>query len=56
MLLQKAAFDVIKEGGSYEYWTTSAYILLGDIYWKQKDYFNAGATFKSVSENAIILN
>ncbi|HEX8331617.1 MAG TPA: tetratricopeptide repeat protein, partial [Segetibacter sp.] len=49
---EKAAFDVIKKGGSYEYWTTSAYILLGDIYWKQKDYFNAEATFKSVSENA----
>lgn len=49
---EKAAFDVIKKAGSYEYWTTSAYILLGDIYWKQKDYFNAEATFKSVSENA----
>ena len=49
---EKAAFDVIKKAGSYEYWTTSAYILLGDVYWKQKDYFNAEATFKSVSENA----
>jgi hypothetical protein len=27
--------------------------MLGDVYFKQKDYFNAKATFKSVSENAI---
>jgi TolA-binding protein len=51
---EKAAFDVIKKAGSYAYWTTKSYILLGDIYWKQKDYFNAEATFKSVSENATI--
>lgn len=49
---EKAAFEVIKKSGSYEYWTTKAYILLGDVYWKQKDYFNAEATFKSVAENA----
>ncbi len=49
---EKAAFEVIKKAGSYEYWTTKAYILLGDIYWKEKDYFNAEATFKSVAENA----
>ena len=51
---EKAAFEVINKAGSYEFWTTRAYILLGDIYWKQKDYFNAEATFKSVSENATI--
>ncbi len=51
---EKAAFEVINKAGSYEYWTTKAYILLGDVYWKQKDYFNAEATFKSVSENASI--
>ncbi|TDH29214.1 tetratricopeptide repeat protein [Segetibacter sp. 3557_3] len=51
---EKAAFDVVNKAGSYEYWTTKAYILLGDIYWKQKDYFNAEATFKSVAENATI--
>ena len=49
---EKAAFEVINKAGSYEYWTTKAYILLGDIYWKQKDYFNAEATLKSVAENA----
>ncbi|HEX8356244.1 MAG TPA: tetratricopeptide repeat protein [Segetibacter sp.] len=49
---EKAAFEVVNKAGSYEYWTTKAYILLGDIYFKQKDYFNAEATFKSVSENA----
>lgn len=51
---ERAAFEVINKAGSYEYWTTKAYILLGDIYWKQKDYFNAEATLKSVAENATI--
>jgi len=51
---EKAAFEVVNKAGSYEYWTTKAYILLGDIYYKQKDYFNAEATLKSVSENATI--
>ena len=48
---EKAAFEVINKAGSYEVWGTKAYILLGDIYWKQKDYFNAEATLKSVAEN-----
>jgi TolA-binding protein len=51
---EKAAFEVIKKSGSYELWVTKAYILLGDIYFSQKDYFNAKATFKSVSENTAI--
>ena len=49
---EKAAFDVVKKEGSYEYWVTKSYILLGDIYFKQKDLFNAEATFKSVADNA----
>ncbi|WP_240312760.1 tetratricopeptide repeat protein [Flavihumibacter solisilvae] len=51
---EKAAFDVINKSGSYEMWVTKAYILLGDIYMKQEDYFNAKATFQSVVENASI--
>lgn len=51
---EKAAFDLINKAGSYEFWITKAYILLGDIYFKQKDYFNAEATLKSVVENASI--
>lgn len=51
---EKAAFDVIKKYGSYEYWVTKSYLLLGDIYFAQKDYFNAEATFKSIAENASI--
>jgi TolA-binding protein len=49
---EKAAFDVINKSGSYELWVTKAYILLGDVYYKQKDYFNAKATYKSVMDNA----
>lgn len=51
---EKAAFDVVKKSGSYEMWVTRSYILLGDIYFKQKDLFNAEATFKSIVDNATI--
>jgi tetratricopeptide (TPR) repeat protein len=51
---EKAALDVIKVTGSYDFWVAKAYILLGDIYLKQKDYFNAKATYKSVADNATI--
>jgi tetratricopeptide (TPR) repeat protein len=50
---EKSAFEVINKSGSYDFWVTKSYIMLGDVYFKQKDYFNAKATFKSVSENAI---
>ncbi|MEO6684155.1 MAG: tetratricopeptide repeat protein [Ginsengibacter sp.] len=50
---EKAALEVIKVAG-VDFWVAKSYILLGDIYWKQKDYFNAKATFKSVSDNATI--
>lgn len=49
---EKAAFEVINKAGSYENWVTKAYLLLGDVYFKQKDYFNAKATFQSVMDNA----
>jgi TolA-binding protein len=49
---EKAAFDVINKAGSYNYWITKAYILLGDVYLKQQDYFNAEATLRSIVENA----
>jgi TolA-binding protein len=51
---EKAAFEVIKKYGSYELWVTKSYILLGDVYVKEKDWFNAEATFRSIVENATI--
>jgi tetratricopeptide (TPR) repeat protein len=51
---EKAAFEVINKTGSYELWVTKAYLLLGDIYTKEKDYFNAKATYKSIIDNAKI--
>ena len=51
---EKASFEVINKAGSYNYWITKAYILLGDIYFKEEDYFNAEATLKSVVENSAI--
>jgi tetratricopeptide (TPR) repeat protein len=49
---EKAAFEVINKAGSYDYWITKSYILLGDVYFVQKDYFNAEATLKSVIDNS----
>ena len=51
---EKAAMAVIKETASYDYWVTSAYILLGDIFMQRKDYFNAKATYQSVATNSNI--
>ncbi|MFI5133025.1 MAG: tetratricopeptide repeat protein [Chitinophagales bacterium] len=50
---EKAAFETVNKSGSYDYWVTKAYILLGDIYFKQKDYFNAKATYQSIINNSI---
>ncbi|MBU3714965.1 MAG: tetratricopeptide repeat protein, partial [Ferruginibacter sp.] len=52
---EKSAMSVIKETGSYDYWVTKSYILIGDIFMKQKDYFNAKATYESVAKNAVIV-
>jgi TolA-binding protein len=51
---EKGAFEVIKKFGSYDFWVTKSYVLLGDIYVAQKDLFNAEATYKSIVENATI--
>jgi TolA-binding protein len=51
---ERAAFECINKSGSYDFWITKAYILLGDVFWKQKDYFNAKATLQSVVDNSRI--
>ncbi len=50
-IAEKTAFEVIKKWGSYDFWVAKSYVLLGDIYFEQKDLFNAEATFKSIVEN-----
>ena len=52
---EKAALVTIKETGNYDFWLTRAYILIGDIYMQQKDYFNAKATYQSVFQNSVII-
>ncbi len=51
---EKAAMEVIRVTSSYDLWVTKSYILLGDIYMQQKDYFNAKATYQSVADNSTI--
>ena len=50
---EKAAFEVINKSGSYDWWVTKAYILLGDVYFRQKNFLNAKATFQSVVDNSL---
>ncbi|MBM3413889.1 MAG: tetratricopeptide repeat protein [Bacteroidetes bacterium] len=50
---EQYAFETINRSGSYAFWVTKAYLLLGDIYTAQKDLFNAKATYQSVLENAV---
>ncbi len=50
---EKAAMECINKSGSYDFWITKSYILLGDIYFKQKDYFNAKATLQSVVDHTL---
>ena len=52
---EKITVSLVEKYGSDEYWNTKCYILLGDIFIAQKDYFNARATLQSVSENATSL-
>jgi len=52
---ENAALSVIKETGGYDEWVTRSYILLGDIFLSQEDYFNAKATYESVARNAGIV-
>lgn len=51
---EAAALASIENSGSYEFWITKSYLLLGDIFLQQKDFFNAKATLKSVVENCSI--
>jgi tetratricopeptide (TPR) repeat protein len=51
---EKAALSSIENSGSYEYWITRSYLLLGDIFFQQKDFFNAKATLNSLVENCSI--
>lgn len=50
---EKAAFETVNKSGSYDFWVTKSYILLGDIYFKQKDYFNAKATYQSIVDHSL---
>lgn len=51
---EKAAMATIRETPSYDIWVTKSYILIGDVFMEQKDYFNAKATFQSIAQNSVI--
>lgn len=51
---EQLATEAIEKSGSYEYWITKSYILIGQVFIAQKDFFNARATLKSVVDNCNI--
>ena len=52
---EKAGLEVIKVTGSYDYWVARAYILLGDVYLQQKDYFNSAEAYVRESASEMLM-
>lgn len=48
---EKAAFDLINQIPSYDYWVAKAFILLADNYLKQGNIHQAKYTLKSIIDN-----
>ena len=51
---EDAASETIRESAGYDYWIVKSYLLIADIFVKQKDYFNAKATLESVEKHTKI--
>ncbi len=51
---EASAMDVISKENPSDYWESRCYIFLGNLFFKQKDFFNAKATLESVIENCKI--
>jgi TolA-binding protein len=47
---KKTIFELNDQYSDYELWTSRAFILLADVYTREKDYFQAKATLQSVIE------
>ena len=50
---------MIEQYGTDDFWNAKCYIILGDIFISQKDYFNARATLQSIldnTENSLLKN
>ena len=45
---EAAAKETLNLSSGYDYWVVKSYILLSDIFVKEKDYFNAKATLESI--------
>ena len=45
---EKEVFAFSEKNLPYEYWMGKAFLILGDIYVKQNDAFQAKATYKSI--------
>lgn len=56
---EKRIVSLIEQYGTDDFWNAKCYIILGDIFISQKDYFNARATLQSIldnTENSLLKN
>lgn len=48
---KKTVFEIAEKFASYDVWYEKSYLLLAEVYYAQKDYFQAKATLQSLVEN-----
>ncbi len=48
---EDAIFEMVNIKPAYDYWLAKSFVLLGDVYIKMEDFFQAKATLQSVVEN-----
>jgi TolA-binding protein len=48
---KKTAFELSDNFSSYENWVAKGFLLVAEIYWLEKDHFQAKATLQSIIEN-----
>ena len=51
---ESAANETIRQSGGYDFWIVKSYILIADVFTKEKDFFNARATLESVIKHTKI--
>jgi TolA-binding protein len=53
---EKAVLDFSKSGTSHQYWLAKSFIVLGDVYVKRNDAFQAKATYESIIDGYTVVD
>jgi TolA-binding protein len=54
--VEKNVFEFSKSGTPYQYWLAKSFIVLGDVYVKRNDAFQARATYESIIDGYTVTN